>query len=104
MKLSLQQVLGEEKKEKRKEEFTSAVLLFDEAFLFIFFSANAKPSSLNELACEAREELNLTQLLRALHIYRLWRQVMHILLDVPLSTEITNNIILQSYSHMYFLS
>lgn len=36
---------------------------------------------------QAREEFNLMQLLRALHIHRLHKQVVHILRDVPLSTD-----------------
>lgn len=88
MKVALQEV---SRLKKRKEKATEIqVWLCDEAFL-----GSAELSRLNELAYQVREESNSMQLLRALHIYRLHKQAMHILQDVPLSKEITNNIILK---------
>lgn len=71
MKLASQ----EESRVKRKRlRIMSGVLCCDE-----IFPRNAKLQSLNELTYQAREESNLMQLLRALHIYRLHKQVIYIL-------------------------
>lgn len=96
MKLASQEVSGEK---KRRLRIMPGVSCCDEVFL-----RNAKLRSLNGLTYQAREESNLMQLLRALHIYRLHKQVIHILSDVPLCTEIANNIILESCLQNYALS
>lgn len=71
-----------EEKEKAIEDCVWAYRGRDEVLL-----RNAKLRSLNELTYQAREEFNLMQLLRALHIHRLHKQAAHILRDAPLSTD-----------------
>lgn len=71
MNLASQEVSGEKKSWMR---IKPAVLCYDEVRL-----RNTKLRSLNELTYQAREESNLMQLLRALHIYMLHKQVIHIL-------------------------
>lgn len=71
MKLASQEVSGGK---NRRLRIVSGAWCCDEVFL-----RNAKLRSLNELTYQARKEFNLMQFLRALHIHRLHKQVIHIL-------------------------